>query len=794
MCAMKQGMKMRISTDKLLILLLGSTGLTALAAPAMARDGAPEAAAPADGAIVVTARRRLERAQDVPIALSVTSGTTLEQRGINNLLQLKQQVPSFSVLSLNPRNTNFTIRGLGSNVAVGNDGLENGVGIYVDDVYLARPGQTVFDFFDVDRIEVLRGPQGTLFGKNTTAGAVSITSRAPAFEPSLSGDVSLGNYGYAQVRAAANVPLIDDKAALRVSATLTRRDGLFHNVRTGRNLHNQNNEGIRAQLLLKPTERFSLTLSGDYGHVDQRCCFNIAAGYVTQRVDGTPLPNSFADRAARLGYTPLPADPYARRTDINSKIRVLMEQGGGSARGELDLGAAAITSITAYRFWSWKPQNDSDNSGLNVLRYASTANEQRQFSQELRLASTGDRRFSYIIGGYYFWQRIRGVTDNIYGPDAPRWVLPAATPAAVANAALDGLHLRGVAVPVTHSYAAFGQTSWKATDALTFTLGLRYTHEKKTGTYSQAPIAGVDLSTLSASVATAARALRNNVAPVSSYGARTSENNLSLTANIAYKVGRDALLYATYSRGFKSGGLNLANLGPGIGAAIDPEKVAHYEVGAKTQWLDGALTANFAGFWTEVKDYQTTLVDTDRALTYLANAGKVRSRGVEADFQARPVDALSLYASGVWLDASYVSYPNASCPVEYFGLTAIKSCDLSGRRLPGAPKWTVSGGGELRQPVGDALEAYAATDVSYRSTFNTTTNLAPSTVIRGYALVDGRIGLRDTAAGWDVSLWARNLFDKKYFGLLSQAQFNSGQITAQVGDPRTWGVTLRGKF
>ncbi|HEY9721941.1 MAG TPA: TonB-dependent receptor plug domain-containing protein, partial [Oscillatoriaceae cyanobacterium] len=277
-----------------------------------AEEAQAASAAPSADEILVTARRRVENVQHVPIPISVVSGATLEKNGARGIEEIKQLVPSLQVLSANPRNVNINIRGLGTSVGTASDGLENGVGFYVDDVYYGRPAQALFDLFDIDRVEVLRGPQGTLFGKNTTAGAVSVTSRLPSFTPSAMGELSVGNYNYRRGRAVADIPIKGDLLALRLSGSYTKRDGDWYNVRTHVYDDNVDRWGIRGQLLFTPASNFHLLLSGDYGQETERCCLAITAGSVTTRIDGSPLPNNAYDRAARAGYTLLPNDPFDR--------------------------------------------------------------------------------------------------------------------------------------------------------------------------------------------------------------------------------------------------------------------------------------------------------------------------------------------------------------------------------------------------------------------------------------------------------------------------------------------------
>lgn len=741
--------------------------------------------------IVVTARRRAETAQRVPIALTALGSAQVEQAGTAGLTQIQQQVPSLQLTVTNARNTNINIRGLGASTAFSNLGLEYGVGVYVDQVYFSRPGQSAFELFDVERLEVLRGPQGTLFGKNTTAGAINITTQAPSFDPELRAELTAGNYNYLQARASGTMPVVDDKLAVRLSVSDTIRDkGFLRNVRNGERMNDYRNFGARGQILWAPVEDIRVRLIGDYAQARQECCIGTNYDVVTTRIDGSPLPNNFYVRAARAGYTPLPNRPYDRRLDLDTEASLKSISRGLTGIVDWDFAGHTLTSVTAWRDWTYRPETDADVIGLSILPQAGVDEDQRQFSQELRLASTGERTIDYVLGLYYFQQTIEDDLFVVYGPDAALWILGNAGRAQ--QAALNGLFADGHAKAKTRSYAAFGQGTWRIADPLSLTVGLRYTHEKKTGHFDQTQ-RGPALATMGLSpieLATA-QALRNVFAPNVSYDSRTSENNLSGLATLAFQATPDVMAYATYARGFKSGGLNLTTLPAGVSAVVDPEKVNHYELGLKSQLFDRRLVFNAAAFWTEISDYQNAQINTAVANTaYIDNVGKVRTRGIELDARARLAEGLNLYASGVYVDATYRDYANAPCPIEYLGLQSV--CDLSGRRLPGTSKYSASAGGEYAFPVSDTRELYFGADYSYRSSFYSTFNLAAASLVSGYGITNARLGLRHADGDWDMSLWVRNAFDTNYPQILNFSAFNTGLLTAQTGDPRTFGITLRG--
>lgn len=746
--------------------------------------------------ILVTARRRTERSQDVPIAINAFGAAQIESTRTYNLRDLQQLTPSLVVTNTNPRNTSINIRGLGNNVAVYNDGLEPAVGVYLDGVYLARPGQTVFDLADLDRIEVLRGPQGTLFGKNTSAGAVVVSTKQPTFDFESGGDVTLGNYDFRQLHAYVSGPLTDTLAA-RLFVSKTDRDGFTRNRFDGRYGQSFHDLNLRGQLLYKPTDRLTLRVIGDWGRQSSFTAGTILLGAIRTYDNGTNFANNYYDRAARLGYTPVPADARFRTTDVDANPRYRMNQHGINVTTDWDLGAATLTSVTAYRAWNWYPHNDGDSTSLDAGTDFHQSNNQRQVSQELRVASNGDRRVDYVAGLYYLYQSIEAEAVNLYGRRAADWFLPPTTNAAVGAAALNGYNVVSHSRPVTDSYAAFAQTIWHVVPDVDLTTGLRYTYETKTGYFDQGAT-GASLAGLTAAQQMAAQTIRSRYGVANYYEADTRAGRLSGQATLSWKVAPPLLAYATYARGNKFGGLNLANITTtgqfAANPVIRPETIDSYEAGAKTTWAGGRVTANLAAFWTDVKDYQTTIVDIDRnGVSFFTNAAKVRTRGFEADLRAAPTRWLTLYGSGTYDDARYVSYANSPCPIE---ITGQAICDLSGRRLPGVSKWAASAGGEVRAPLGSnsghEAEVYLGSDYIYRSNTNTTASLSRYSTIPAYDLVNIRFGIRSLDGMFDIQFWGRNITDEMYF--LSRGAANTGAITGTLGDPRTYGITLRTKL
>jgi iron complex outermembrane recepter protein len=766
-----------------------------VSAPAWAADevdaaeSAEAAELPDEGEILVTARRRQERAQDVPIALSVVSGGTIERTGAINLVQISDLTPSLVIRNNNARNTFVNIRGLGSN-SDQNDGLEIGVGFYIDDVYYGRIGGSQFDLVDIERFEVLRGPQGTLFGKNTTAGAVNITTRAPEFETSFRGEANYGEGSYHHVRGSLTGPLFGDVVAYRLAIADTHRAGRLTNLYNGRKINDSDNFSIRGQLLIEPDPDVSIRLIGDYSKQTSYSRISSIVGQFDQYANGAPVRNTWLQRAARGGYTPRfdINDPFAREVDVEGPVQANMEGYGVSGKVDWDMGSAVLTSVTAYRWWDWYPDNDIDSTPLTVMISSGTNNRQRQFSQELRLASTGDRKLDYVVGLYYFWQVVKGLGHYQAGPDYAVWNNPTAN-RALANYAYTGFLSNSIIEPRTKSYAAFGQLTWHATDALSVTAGLRFTHEDKTGLFDQHTVAGNDLSVLSPADRATAQALRDAIYPEVRYTTGLKDDALTGQVTISYQVAPDVLTYASYSRGSKSGGLSLGNLPPGISPVVKPETVDAWEAGLKSQLFDRIVTLNAAAYWTEVKNYQAGISEqigtTSSFIRYISNIPGVRSRGFELDLTIAPSRYVRFTAAAAYNDAVYKDYTNAQSAPEQRNVTQIQ--DLSGVQLANAPKFIWNFGLDLAQPVSDSTEIYTRIDYVHRSSNDTTSSNSIYTTIPAYGLANARLGVR--AGALDFSLWATNLFDKKYFYSLDAA--TTGLLTGALGDSQTFGATLR---
>jgi len=752
--------------------------------------------------VIVTARRRAENAQSVPGSLSVVGGDLLDQSYTVNTQGLTTLIPSLNYSSANPRNTAFTIRGLGSSVVAvsqSNDGLEPGVGFYVDQVYHARPATAAFDFADIEQVEELRGPQGTLFGKNTTAGAINITSRAPTFAQEGFAELSYGQNNFVQAKGWSSGPL-SDTVAYRISGVSTRRDGVLENVRTGRDANTLGTQAVRGQLLFKPDDRLSVRLIADFTNFQAYCCTQVFLRVGTSQRAASRQFGGPAGLAAQFGYAPPSTNPYDRKTDIDGPLDVDTNEGGVNAISDLDLGFATLTSVTAWRFWNWDAENDRDYTGIPIQLSQHIPSRQDQYSQELRLASNGDGPIRYVAGLYGFRQRITGRPISIYGPAAARYLIGTVTgTTAVPSNLLDGYGQDGRTDYRVASYAGFGEVNWRILPRLTLTGGLRYTWEDKNGYYSTTVSGGPAITGTAAQV-TALTNARLGVLRPQTYSASDDDGSLSGRGNVGWQVTDEVLAYGSYARGYKSGGINMSGLplnaqnGPALGAAVvRPERNTTWEAGLKTRLFDRRLVFNIDAFHTKVRDFQATVVDTGPTQTaalrgYLSNIPEVTVKGVEADATAVLLPGLSARAGLAYADGRYTDYPAGPCPLE-LQTAATTACSLTGRKLASLPPWAITAGIDAARPVGDGA-VFLHVDTVSRRGYNGDPSLSRFTRVGAYNLTNANVGYR-FADGLEIAVFARNLFDADYLQNVTVQAGNSGLILGTPSDPRVIGGTLR---
>lgn len=746
------------------------------------------------GEVVVTSRRRRELLQHVPIPVSVVSGALAEESGAFNVNRLKELVPTVQLYSSNPRNTGLSIRGLGTTFGLTNDGIDPGVGFYVDGVYYARTAATTLDFIDVEQIEVLRGPQGTLFGKNTVAGAFNVTTRKPSFAPEGRAELSYGNYGYIQAKASVSGPLTDHLAA-RLSFSGTQRDGVLYNVATQQRLNDLNNLGVRGQLLYAPSENWQVLVTGDASRQRPVGYAQVIAGVApTQR----PAYRQFEQIIADLGYELPSLDPFERLIDHDTPWQSGQDLGGVSANVDIKLGPGILTATSAWRYWNWMPSNDRDFTGLQGLALSQAPSRHEQWSQEVRWAGDLSPKVSAVVGLFAFGQSLHADSAHTEEAGRDQWRFSQNSESALwqTPGLLEGYGIKTYPSLETFSGAVFAQVDWKITPTLRLLPGIRLNYDKKAVDFRRETYGGLQTDDPEL------LAIKNAVYSAQAFQVDIDDTDVSGQVTIAYEPSDEVNTFATFSTGFRPVGLNLGGLPRQNGenmlelAVIKPERVRHYEVGVKAQPTRN-VSLGLIVYNTEVKDYQAQVQSADLSVNrgYLANAEHIRVNGLEADANARIGSFFSVYASLAYTNGKYVKFTNAPPPLEETGGPTFK--DISGGELPGISKWAASFGGEAstktKRLFGQEGEFVFALDGCYRSSFSSNPSPSAYLVVNGYTLINGRVGFRATQ-GVSLFVWGRNIFDTDYFEQLLPGGGNAGHYAGVLGDPRTYGITLRYAF
>jgi iron complex outermembrane receptor protein len=754
--------------------------------------------------VVVTSRRRNETVQEVPIPISVVTGAQAEQTGSFNVNRIKELIPSVQLYSSNPRNTALSIRGLGTTFGLTNDGIDPGVGFYVDGVYYARPAATTLDFVDIDRIEVLRGPQGTLFGKNTTAGAFNVTTKKPSFTPGADFEVSYGNYNYIQAKSSITGKLLD-KVAGRISFSGTQRNGTIYNQRTESYVNELNNLGTRGQLLCQPSKNFSLFLAADWSHQAPAGYAQVFAGSVKTKRKAY---RQYDQIAADLGYTIPSTNPFDRVIDQDTPAKANQDFGGASLNADIKLGSGTLTSTTAWRYWNWDPSTDRDFTGLQALNKSQAPSVHNQASQEIRWAGSIGSKISAVFGAFAFYQNLKANSTEEAGKDQWRFSYDSTV---VANRALwqtagllNGYGIKTNSELNTFSGAVFGQVDVVVVKNLHVLPGIRANYDWKKVDFNRAVYGSIQTTDASLLKIRKALGYTNQ-----SFDVDKDNVNYSGQLTVTYKAAKNINTFATFSTGYRPVGVNLGGLPSDASgnprtdlAVIKPERIFHSEIGVKTTPTKNSIL-NLTIYNSDIKDYQAQVQSPELGVNrgYLANAEKVNVKGAELEGSINLNKNWTLNASGAYTDAKFVKFTNAPLPLEETGLkdasgNAIYFKDISGSCLPGVSKWVTSFGaqyaheGSFLQKSG---EYFAGIDGYYRSEFSSNPSPSKYLNVAGYSLFNARVGFR-TAKGTSVTLWGRNIFNTDYFEQLLVGAGNSGQYAGVLGDPRTYGVTLKYSF
>lgn len=739
--------------------------------------------------IVVTAQRRAENMQDVPVAITVANAEMLAEAGVTNVTNLNTLSPSISFRATNMASStsNIQIRGIGT---TGNARtFEGAVGVFIDGVYRTRSGQALSNFLDVDNLQILRGPQGTLFGKNTAAGAVLVTSAKPDLdETKVNFEASYGNYGTYLVRGAFNTPL-SDKAALRIAAVGSGTRGNIRNPNGG--WTNANDDwGVKGQLLLEPTDTLTLRLIADYAKSTGDCCY----GTVDYNADTAPTQN-YIDYLSRLnGLEPPSRDISRREAVVNPYTANLIKDYGGTLHADLDIGNGTLRSVTALRRYNVTNEQDADFSGATIMNNLETFNS-KFFSQELTYSGEldGGLKAKYVVGGFYSDEKLSMDRDLWHGSQAQSYwdlvfdtvIVPASgtTPAVLLRDVLGAPDASGFDGNgffgserfngTARSLAAFTHWDFALGDAFNVILGARYTNERKTGRAVFHAMNPSDPLVLL------------GVMPGAPYSQVTTNEAVSGTAGVQYRPAEGAMIYATYNRGFKAGGVNLdvnafgvlGNVGPDATAIYKPETIDSVEAGLKLDWLDRRARTNIAVFYNSIKDLQVAQFLGLRFA--IVNAPSAEVYGMELEQTFKLSDAVTLNGGLTWL------------PTANYGDDAIIGT-LAGRRFSTAPELAgnVSLSGEA--PINDKLALTARVAAQY--TGRVFTNPVTDDQERPITLVDLNLGIKSLDADWRIEGFVKNVFNTTYVTSHFNTPLQTGDINAYLGAPRTYGISLRGSF
>ena len=841
--------------------------LAAVSSFAHATDSAPAAASSSDAAspaeaadaddggdgaistVLVTSRNKAESAQDVPIPISVLKSSDLTRDDTVSIQDMTQKVPSLEATTPNSRRTGIALRGIGK--SAGNDALEASVGVLVDGIYLSHPGMTYQDFTDLERVEVLRGPQGTLLGKNTTVGAISIVTKAPSFTPEGSADFILGERNTRTANAEYSNSIIDGVLAYRASAFVDKQDGFITNVDAeGGTTNEHNRSGERLQFLFTPFEGFSARINADYARSDERSntkpiiavltnydnaahtprvttpggtAVPTTAAQVALQNTGTNTYTSIFNRAYFGGYQPIVGS--WDEEDLNLNVPVLTRNQGISSTLEWKLNDVTLTLISGYRSFDFDAKNDSDQTKFDTGRggtYLSTG----QQSHEFRLSQTVNSSLDYQVGLYYLHDWNTSIGRTLYGQDSGAYsskngdynvLYGSGTGDQLLQASLNRVYVTNKITPDTKSYAVFGQANWHLTDRATLTTGIRETYEDKTNSSTKAAtfIDGAPLNSLTAlGQSLGATALQiasaNNIrtttigtlyptvqgTPIKAYAT-------SWLVSPTYKLTDGILLYGSAAAGQKSGSVQFTS--SGAPANVAPEKVLDFELGIKSLLLHDTLQLNANLFQTRVRDYQQTTSVFDPATTALKNDGtlyyqsilgnipEILARGVELEGAYFLTRHLSLTYGAVYNHAVYQSWHTATCPLELNVKSSTTVCDNTGRQIVAAPRFTSTIGADYHQAIVRGYEAHVWVSNVYRSTQNFDNNLSRYGIQGAYGLTDVGFGVVSPDGRFELDVLGRNVFNKRYTTSVNVG--TDGSIGYDgIGDPRWVGAQLHFKL
>lgn len=674
--------------------------------------------------IVVTATKTGETLlQKTPMAITAVTADALDRTGTDDIRDLAQLTPNLQVA----QNAGFSqvyIRGIGSNnVFAGSDPSST---MHLDGVYIARPAANLVNFLDVERVEVLRGPQGTLYGRNSVGGTINVISRRPGNDFEAKAQLTAGNYDFWRGEGYVSGPVVRDVLAASASLVGSMRDGYIENIAIpGDRVDDEDMVAGRVQLLFTPSPSFDFIVRGDYFYADESL-----AGYIKL-------------------LQPSPVDPLVnttlgdyRRVALNLPSSTERRIWGISGEGHYQLAPwAKLTSLTAYRSSELRASNDSDATAANIRR-TQQFEGQDQFSQEFNISGQTPQ-IRYVAGAYYFQEDIEA--DSPVTNFVP---MVQGRPNPLVN---------------TEAWALYGQLTYYILPDLGLTAGLRYTEETKDFTQR---FSVINLRT-------------GSFLPgfPRSYQLSDTYNAWTPRFAVEFEATEDLFLYASATRGFKSGGFNFASQNPNQG--YDPEFLWSYEAGFRSDLLDRRLRLNGTAFWYDYSDLQVQSFITPGVID-ITNAADARVRGVELELLARPIAALTLGGNLAYLDAEYVNYTNALLPGNI-------PFDASGNRLNSAPEWAYYLFGQYDHDLGSGAQIYVRGEYNWRSRqFYSPQNVLPQSQ-PSFGLINASAGYISEDDKWRVMFFARNLADVEY--VTTTATF-TGPVSGRVGEPRTYGIRV----
>ena len=732
-------------------------------APSPAMESDPEGQSGQLQEVTVTATRREEPLQRVPVAVSVLSGKDLQTHNLNDLEDVSSVLPVLGFRTgASNKDRDIFVRGIGTSTT--SPGVDPSVSTVIDGVVLARPGQATVELLDVDRIEVLRGPQGTLFGKNASAGVVNMVTSDPQQVTRGYADAAyFGGGGEYRLKAGVSGALLTDQVLGSISALYSHYGGNVDNLANGATLNGYTHSGTHVKLLLKPSDSVRVTLNADYMHSIDTVPTGVPssssqAAYPTGAV--TPNP-AFAAVLAASGLLPSRQSSSVSQ-NVNSNVRD--ENGGVSVVADYTWEDFTLTSLTAWRRWQNEQLQDYDQISQLTASFPAVEDHGAlslyQVSEETRIASPQGRLIEYQAGAYY----MRTVDTETYQRDVTQLSVAGASPNS------------GIAAFGTHSdnYSIFGEGNLKITSGLRALLGARVVEDELSYRFQRISTSPVALPAI-----------------LPSFSSSGSTRDLGYTgrAGLQYELNPDLQTYATYSRGYSGPAYNIFfNMAAPATDALKPETSSSYELGFKSRAANQRLQVDIALFLTYFDNYKANFPDAlnGALVTRLINAGSVSTRGVEVDFAYRPRDDLMLSGAAA---ATRARVDNFNCPAE-----AGTGCNINGQPLPFAPDWKLDIDAQYLIQAGGSLHWVLASDFQWQSRVQYQLTETADTTQGAYGIWNASVTLADDLRGWNVRALVKNITNTNYSEYLAHGDFAGVMRWVPRDVSRYAGIDIRKSF